>query len=37
MTNCIIKLELNGIEAKISNIIKDNVGTNQTLYNRYIR
>ena len=36
MTNCIIKLELNGIEAKISNIIKDNVGTNQTLYNRYI-
>ena len=36
MTNCDIKLELNGIEAKISNIIKANVGSNQTLYNRYI-
>ena len=36
MTNCDIKLELNGIEAKIANIIENNVGTNKALYNKYL-
>lgn len=36
MASCDIKLELNSIESKISNIIKNNVGINKTLYDRYL-